>query len=196
MRDTLLALVTSAARAKVLTALFAVPRRAYYQQELARELALPLLAIQRELRRLVGAGLVTAHETAGRRMFEANEASAIYHDLTSIVLKLRGIVAQLREPVHEARLAWIFGSFAAADATASSDVDLMVLGTIKPRELRRRLGQVERVVDRSINEHVLEPAEWTRRLAERDRFLSEVRSGPRLWVLGNENALARLDPAR
>ena len=72
----------------------------------------------------------------------------------------------------------------------------MVLGQLKPRELRQRVGQVEKGIDRSINEHVLESAEWTRRLAARDAFLTQVRRGPKLWVVGDEAALERLDPRR
>lgn len=196
VNDPLLALITSRARALVLEALFGLPERTYFQQELARNLDIPLAAVQRELKRLVAADLVRIEHTAGRRIFAANKSSAIYPELASMILKLRGVVPQLKGAVRGADAAWVFGSFASGTAGAVSDVDLMVVGTIKPRDVRERLGRIETKIDRSVNEHVIEPDEWTQRLVRRDSFLTNVRRGPKLWVVGDEAELVRLDPPR
>jgi len=191
--------VLSEARAKVLTALFSERGRAYYQRELERVTGLPVVAVQRQLRRLSAAGLVSVGTACGRRVYSADTRSAVYDEIASIVRKLRGPVATLRSALAARRgvgLAFVFGSFATGSATASSDVDLMVLGDDSARLVRAALAGAERDLRRSINEHVMTTGEWTARLRKRDPFLSNVRTEPKLWVVGEEDQLARLDPRR
>jgi len=194
--DALRALVLSEARAKVLTALFTERDRAFYQRELARATGLPIAAVQRELKRLVASGLVGAATAGGRRVYSADPRSAIYDEISSIVRKLRGPAVSLRPALkgHEVELAFVFGSFASGSATASSDVDVMVLGGASARALRSALARADRALGRSVNEHVMTKDEWRARLRKRDPFLTNVRSSPKLWVIGNEDGLADLDP--
>lgn len=197
--DSLRALVTSEARARVLTALYLAPERRFYQQELARESGLPLLAVQRELRRLSAAGLIATEVVGGRRLYAADRSSPVYRELQGLVFKLRGPAAALRRAFAGrpgVDLAWIFGSFAAGAGGAASDIDVMVLGAASPRSLRSIITPLERELDRSINEHVIVPVEWRRRLSRRDSFLGEVRRGPKLWLLGDDEALGKLDPRK
>ena len=195
--DALQALVTSTARAKVLTALFSERGRSFYQNELSRVTELPLLAVQRELRRLVAGGLVRQDVIAGRRVYAADERSSIYGELSAIVRKLRGPNASIRDVLarRAVDIAFVFGSFAEGTATAASDVDLMIIGDDSPRAIRSALGRVERELRRSVNEHVFSSADWTARLRKGDPFLRHVRGGPKLWVTGDEARLAALDPA-
>ena len=195
--DALQALVLSEARAKVLTALFSERGRAFYQRELERVTGLPVVAVQRQLRRLSSAGLVAVGNAGGRRVYSADTRSAVYEEIASIVRKLRGPVAALRSALalrRGVKLAFVFGSFATGSATASSDVDLMVLGDDSARVVRAALAAAERELRRSINEHVMTTQEWKARLRKRDPFLSNVRTEPKLWVIGEEDELARLDP--
>jgi len=195
--DALQALVLSEARAKVLTALFGERGRAFYQRELERVTGLPVVAVQRQLKRLSSAGLVAVGTAGGRRVYSADTRSAVYDEIASIVRKLRGPVAALRSALAVRRgveLAFVFGSFATGSATASSDVDLMVLGDDSSRLVRAALAGAERELRRSINEHVMTTQEWKARLRKRDPFLSNVRMEPKLWVIGEEDELARLDP--
>lgn len=197
--DALQALVLSEARAKVLTALFSERGRAFYQRELERVTGLPVVAVQRQLRRLSSAGLVAVGTAGGRRVYSADTGSAVYEEIASIVRKLRGPVAALRSALavrHGVELAFVFGSFAAGSATASSDVDLMVLGEDSARLVRAALAGAERELRRSINEHVMTTQEWKARLSKGDPFLSNVRTEPKLWVTGDEDELVRLDPRR
>jgi predicted nucleotidyltransferase len=197
--DALKAIVGSEARARVLTALFAERGRSFYQKELARATELPLIAVQRELKRLVTSGLVTVSTAAGRRVYSADPASAVYAEIAGLLRKLRGPQAALREALairRNVEVAFVFGSLASGSATAASDVDLMILGSESPRLVRTALARAERDLKRSINEHVMTSAEWTARLRKRDPFLTNVRSEPKLWVVGNDEALAALDYRR
>jgi predicted nucleotidyltransferase len=197
--DALRAIVGSEARARVLTALFAERGRGFYQKELERATELPLVAVQRELHRLVEAELVIVSSTAGRRIYTADPTTAVFADIAGLLRKLRGPQAALREALairRNIQVAFVFGSLASGAATAASDVDLMVLGNESPRAVRTALARAERDLKRSINEHVMSATEWTLRLRKRDPFLTNVRSEPKLWVVGDEKSLTALDPTR
>lgn len=196
MSDPLLALVTSAARAKVLTVFFGRPGASYYQQQVAREARVPLRAVQRELKRLVEAQILHSAEVSGRRVYEANVSSSIYPEIFGLIQKLRGAGPTLERAIRaeDVRLAWIFGSFAKANAGAESDIDLVVIGTVSPRRVRDRLDSAERALRRSVNEHVLTAREWSSRLTEKDPFIADLRAGPKIWLTGDDADLASLDP--
>jgi predicted nucleotidyltransferase len=81
--------------------------------------------------------------------------------------------------------AWVFGSMASGAATAGSDVDLLVVGSVGLREVVRRLSPVQEKVGREVNPVVWTRAEFERRRAARDAFLSRVMGGPRLPVVGD-----------
>lgn len=194
--DALQALVQSEARAKVLTALFSERGRSFYQKELERATGLRLVAVQRQLRRLTAAGLVTRTVAGGRRLYTADTKSAIYEEISGIVRKLRGPASFLRSAIAGRRdidLAFVFGSFATGNATASSDVDLIVLGDESPRVVRTALARAERDLGRSVNEYVITVKEWKGRLRKADPFIGNVRQERKLWVRGDEDALAKLD---
>jgi len=194
--DALRGLVLSEARAKVLTALFSERGRAFYQKELARVTGLPIVAVQRQLKRLSAAGLVRTSMAGGRRVYSADPRSAIFDEVSSIIRKLRGPTISLRPALkrHRVEIAFVFGSFASGSADASSDIDLMVLGDESTRVVRGELARAERDLSRSVNEHVIAVREWTTRLRKEDPFLTNVRAGPKLWVIGDDDELAELDP--
>lgn len=197
VKDPLVALVTSAARAKMLTVLFGHPGQQYYQQQLAREARLPLQAVQRELRRLVDAQVIRTSEVGGRRLYEANGSSSIYPELFGLIHKLRGTGPTIERSIRgeDVRLAWIFGSFAKAAAGAESDIDLAIIGSARPRRIRERLDSAERALGRSINEHVLTSREWSSRLVQNDAFVEDLRAGPKIWLIGGEADLQVLNGA-
>lgn len=195
--DALKAIVTSEARARVLTSLFGESGRRFYQGELTRVTGLPKLAVQRELRRLVDAGLVRHEVVAGRRLYRADPAASVYEEISSLVRKLRGPQSVIRSALavrKGIRLAFVFGSFARGEQTAASDIDLMVLTEDSPRVIRTALANAERDLSRSVNENVLTVGEWVSRVRSHDPFIAEILRGPKLWAVGDDEALTSLEP--
>jgi len=70
----------------------------------------------------------------------------------------------------------------------------MVLGGESTRVVRSELSRAERDLGRAVNGHVMTVREWRTRLRKDDPFLTNVRAGPKLWVIGDESKLAELDP--
>ncbi|OLC56560.1 MAG: hypothetical protein AUH85_06055 [Chloroflexi bacterium 13_1_40CM_4_68_4] len=197
--DALVAIVGSESRARVLATLFADPPREYYQRELARSSGLALQSVQRELSRLDAAGLLRVRTVGGRRLYSADPSSSVHEELRRMTAKLRGVgtrIARSLKGDDGVDLAWIFGSYAAGTAQAASDVDVMVIGTVSPDAVRRKMRESERELDRTVNEHIISPAEWRARVARADAFIRELRRSAKIWLVGNDDALHRLERRR
>ena len=175
---------------RVLGFLFGQPERRFQGAELIRLVNAGTGASHRVLQRLASCGLVRA-ETVGRQKFyQANPAAPIYDELVALVRKTVG----LREPLRQAlapladdiECAFVFGSVAAGNDCANSDIDLIVVAhSLDYVALINALQAAEQVLDRPVNPNIVSPAEWARK-REKDGFIARVAAGPRLPVLGGE----------
>jgi len=84
---------------------------------------------------------------------------------------------------------FIFGSFARGEVDDRSDLDLMIIGGLSLQELADMIAQVEIDLERSVNYVLLTPEEWKERVVNEDPFLMDLLSGPKVMVIGSEDAL-------
>jgi predicted nucleotidyltransferase len=95
--------------------------------------------------------------------------------------------------------AFIFGSLAAHSERPDSDVDLFVVGSIEGRELSARTSRLsDQALGRVLNTVHYTEAEINARVRARNHFVLSVLSGPKMFVIGGEEQLARFKdlPAR
>ena len=178
-------------RRAVLGLLYARPDEAFYLRQITREVRAGQGAVQRELQRLVEAGILL-RETRGREIhYRANRACPVFGELHGLVLKTVGLADVLRNaltPLHDdISLAMVYGSQAAGTATAASDVDLLVVGTVEEIALHKAISQAESELARTINYTLLSPRELARRRRERGGFVARVLAGPMIPILGPPN---------
>jgi len=125
--------------------------------------------------------------------YQANTQSPIFPDLRGLLVKTAGLVdilADALEPLAaKLQLVCVYGSVASGEERSDSDIDLLVLGSVLPSELALPLRRARELLGREINPVVYSPAELERKRAAQDHFLTRVLAGPRLIVLGDENAL-------
>ena len=67
--------------------LFGHPARSYYVTELIALAGTGSGAVQRELARLVGSGLITVRPIGNQKHYQANPESPLFHELSSIARK-------------------------------------------------------------------------------------------------------------
>src|SRR5688572_1680971 len=116
---------------RVLGVLFGYHHRSFYANEVIGLARSGTGAFQRELTRLEASALVTAARVAKQKHYQANAGSALFEELRALVLKTSGLADVLRAaltPVAPGiRAAFVYGSIAKGQDTASSDIDLMVV---------------------------------------------------------------------
>lgn len=180
-------------RRALLSRLFLEPERPFRLRELSRVTGISAGAVQHELKQLVHADLITRAEEAGLVTYRANTASPVFQDLRAIIEKTSGIDAMIRDALQRAgkkiRLALIYGSIAKGANKARSDVDVLVVGTVRFEALLSLLRSVEERIGREISPRLFSPDEFEQK-RRTDRFLKSVLSGPTVPLIG------RLDDPR
>jgi predicted nucleotidyltransferase len=175
-------------RQAVLTALFLANPRAHLR-ELARRTGIGPGPLQHELARLVEAELVTRSKDGNRVIYEANTAHPVYPELRGLVLKISGLAEQLHAALAGLGagidLALVFGSLAKGTVHAKSDIDLLVVGSVKLEALLSSLEPMEQRLGREISVRLFTKAEFKKRRTAGDRFLAGILAGPTLSVIGS-----------
>ncbi|MSQ50153.1 MAG: transcriptional regulator [Betaproteobacteria bacterium] len=175
--------------------LFGQPERSFHLSELRRLTGLGSASLQRELRKLALAGLVTSERVGNLRRFQANPKNPIFGELIALTRKVLGFEPMLREALSplmpRLQAAWVFGSIAKQSDTATSDVDVMVIGEeLTLGEVLERLLPLEAETGRKFNPTCYTPAEFARRRSEPDSFVNRVLSQPTLPLIGQIDELA------
>lgn len=180
---------------RLLALVYGQPDRRFQGAELIRLTGSGTGATHRQLQQLTSAGLLTVTPMGNQKYYQANRASPIFGELHSIVLKTIGLAQPLREALEpvapEVRAAFVYGSIAASTQRAESDVDLMVISeSLAYADVFALLQPAESILSRPINPTVMRPAEWKTKRKTRDSFTSRIASGPKIWVIGDDSALA------
>jgi uncharacterized protein len=181
-------------RGAVLAVLYGHVGESYYLRQLARMTGIALGPVQRELRQLVDAGLVTKRIQGTQTLFTANESSPVFAEMRSLVAKTVGmhdiLLASLRPLEKKIDVAFVYGSVARGGETEQSDVDLMVVGTARFADVVDRIADAQKTLNREINPTVYTAREFTSKL--RGNFLKTVLDGKKLFLIGDENDLREL----
>ncbi len=121
----------SGTQQRVLGLLFGQPERSFYATELINLAGVGSGAVQRELASLSQSGLVTVKPVGNQKHYQANPASPIYDELCGMVRKTVGLAEPLRAALAplapQIKAAFVYGSVAKKEDTASSDIDLMLV---------------------------------------------------------------------
>jgi DNA-binding transcriptional ArsR family regulator len=180
-------------RQGILAAVLPYPKKAWYASELARRLAVTPSSLQRELRDLTLAGILKKHQQGRMAYYQANEESPIFSDLQGIMLKTAGftdvLVDTLKPLAANIRVAFVYGSMALGKDQSDSDIDLMMVGTLKSSELSAPLRKATTLLYRAINPILYSPAEFRKKRMENDHFLNQVLKKQKLFVIGNKDDL-------
>jgi predicted nucleotidyltransferase len=185
-----------AVRAGILSSLMLQPDRWWFMTELARQLGTAPSSLQRELESLVEAGLLLRRQDGRRTYFKANSESPLFDDLRGLIEKTSGLVPALKVALDRfgdrIELAFLYGSVARGEEHASSDVDLMIVGTLRQIDLLPAIRELESRFGREVNSTLYSPEEFRRRLASHDRFLHSVLKGKTVPLKGELHELEQV----
>lgn len=174
---------------KVLGLLFGQPGRSFFVTQIMELAKSGRGAVQRELRRMESAGLVSVEMHGNQKHYRANRASPLFDEICSIVRKTVGLEEPLRAAVEflpgAVDLALIYGSVARRADTSASDVDLLIVADdLTLEEVYAALSPAEELLDRKVNPTLYTREEFERRRARGNAFLTRVLSGPVIVLSG------------
>ena len=194
------ALITSQARVEVLKLFFLSSSDRHYVREIATLTRQPVRAVQRELTRLEGVDILQSTKEGNRKYFQANRGSPVFSELRALLVKTAGfgeiVKRELQEESESIQVAFIFGSFARGTESSTSDIDLMIVGSITGRELSRLLTPAKEQLGREINPVIMQIDEFWERITKRDSFIQTVLQEPKTFLIGDDDELRELASRR
>jgi predicted nucleotidyltransferase len=177
-------------QAKVYLWIYGQPERSYHLSELRRLTGLGSASLQREINRLVVAGLANSALKGNQRQISANRQSPLFKELSDLTRKVMGAAALLTEALlpieRKIEIAFLYGSVAKQSDNAESDIDIMIVGSdLTLSELLDQLLPVEEMLCRKVNPTCYTVGEFKKRLSDTDSFVNKVLSQPIIQLFGN-----------
>jgi len=150
-------------------------------------------SLQRELISLEQSGILQQRKDGRRTYFKAETRSPIFRELRSIFEKTVGLIPTLRVALrsfdNKIICAFVYGSIARREEGATSDVDLMVIGSVGLADLAPTLAKVEKRLGRGVNVTDYSVEEFRKKVTEGDHFLTTVLKGSVQFVKGEQRDL-------
>jgi len=182
-------------RAGLLRLFLTNPEQSFYMQEIGRILGKKPGNFQRTINNMVKEGVLTSEYKANARYFKANKNYPLYKELKSIVFKTVGVAGSLKEVLEKIgniNFSFIYGSYAKAEESYLSDIDLAIIGKPDEDRLIKELDRFETVLKREINYKVYTPQELNKEIKEKEPFILEILKGKKIMLIGDENGLRKI----
>lgn len=186
---------------RVLGVLFGNAGRSFFANEVIALAGSGTGAVQRELSRLEGAGLVTVRRVGKQKHYQANAAASVFRELRGLAMKTFGVADVMRAALapgeKKISAAFVYGSVAKGDDTATSDIDLMIVSdTLTYADVFAALEKSASRLGRSINPTVYSTRELAKRIKQDNAFITRVLAQPKIWLIGEESDLGARQPQR
>ena len=184
--------ILSKNKALLLRIFFTNPDRAYYLQEIGRILGKKPGTFQKAINSLEKEGILQSEYKTKVRLFRVNKDYSLYTEFKSIVFKTVGMTETLREGftrLRGIRAVFIYGSFAKGEEIAESDIDIFILGKPNRDRLIDTVKKIERKLCREINYNVYNQEDFSRKIKEKDPFITDLLRNPIVFIIGDENVL-------
>lgn len=181
---------------KILALFFLNPDKEYYFSEVVRLTGTRQGVIQRELKSLTEAEILTSEKRGRQKYYAVNRKHPISQDLRNIIFKTYGVIGKIREALgslgEQIKIAFVYGSFARGEEVSSSDLDLFVVGDIGLDDLVSALSNVEEAIGREINPTLFSAAEFRKKWSQKNHFIRSMVSVEKEFIVGSEDEFRRL----
>ena len=187
-------------RRAILALLFSRPGESFYLRQIVRLVAAGQGGVQREIGRLSSAGIITRVVRGRTAFYQANRDCPVFGELHGLVIKTAGVAEVLARALLALKdridVAFIFGSAAKTRLRPESDIDLFVIGSATFGDVVEAVSSAQEQLAREINPSVLDPQEFQRRMRRRDHFVVAVSREEKVFVIGGQDELDRLEGGR
>lgn len=163
------------------------PEKEFYLREISRKINENTNSVRRELNQLLKANLIIQNKKDNLIFYKINKQSPIFTTLKELLLRTESLGSHLREILSKTeniKLALVFGSFAKNEETEKSDIDLLIVGSIKEDKLIKKIRELENHLGREINYILWSEEEYQKRKETGDSFLKTILSGQKIMLIG------------
>lgn len=181
----------STTRARLLTFFFSHPSAAYFTREVTRKIRGHLTGVRRELDNLTALRVLTRRGEGRKKYYRVNPEFLLFPDLKQLLFKGQIMVELnlLRRLQRIGRIETVvLTGFFISDER--SPTDLLMVGSINRRKLRRLMNTVQRELDHELRYTSMPRREFLFRNDLADRFLYQILEGRKIVVLDRRHLIA------
>jgi len=181
-------LFTSRTRSKIITLFMLNPQEDMYVREITKKVQENVNSVRRELSNLEDMGLMVSRKRGNLKYYSINHDFPIYPELYMMVMKTEGVPHLLKDNITslgQMELAFIYGSFASAQARPDSDLDILLVGNIDEDLLIQKLATLEKQLSREINYVLFSKEEYQERIKNNDSFIIHILQEPKILIIGD-----------
>jgi predicted nucleotidyltransferase len=171
---------------RVLEIFFYDPAKPYYLRQIAQMLKKQPGVFQREINKLADDGILISRYDGNRRYFRLNKDYPLYPEIKSIFFKTLGVEGLLKTELKKLegiKEAFIYGSFARGEEKSSSDVDILVIGSVAEDALIDICNRLERRINREINYVLMTEGEFRKKLTAKNSFLLNIMKSKKIKLI-------------
>jgi hypothetical protein len=188
-------IIISRVRVKILTLFLSHPGAIFHVRDIVRRVSEEINAVRRELAHMEKAGMVSKEPRANRLFYAFRKEYSLYYELMELVGKTSGLgwdIIKSRAKLGKMKFAMISGRYLRGlQKRSTTDVDLLVVGSIVLPELAQLVKNEEVRREREINYTVMTEDEFAFRKRRRDPFVLSILEGSRVMIVGDEEELTR-----
>jgi predicted nucleotidyltransferase len=183
----------SKTRVTILSEFLLNPDKSYYLRELSRKLKIPYSMLYKEVKNLVDIGILKQEKKGKVTLLKVNKELPYFHELRVLFIKTAALGEVIKTTLMKFRgikYALIYGSFASGEADERSDVDLLIIGSVREEKLAEEISRIERKIDREINYILWKEKEFLNRARQKHHLLNEI-ANSFIMLIGDENEFRR-----
>ena len=187
-------------RGRVLALLYGSPDETLFVRQIARQVETSVGTVQRELNLLADAGLIKRSTVGNQVFYQANQEHPEYPELRALLAKTAGVFQMLKRALaplsSRIDVAFVYGSVARGEEKATSDIDLMVIGTASLDEVLDAAGPMEKQLGRPVNPTIYTIEDLKARLRSGNHFLQSLKKSKKVFLIGDEDEFRKAGTTR
>ena len=186
-------LIISRVRVKMLSLFLSHPGTIFHVRDIVRKVDEEINAVRRELAHMEKAGMVSKEARANRLFYTFRKDYPLYFELIELIGKTNGLgwdIQKQKAKLGKIKFAMLSGRFLRGlKKKGSTDVDLLVVGTVVLPELSQIVKLEETKRGSELNYTVMTEEEFLFRKRRRDPFVISILTGSRVMIIGDEEEL-------
>jgi len=194
IRSSLEHLFRSRAQVLILKLLFLNSTNEFHMNDIARKTGLASSTVAKEMPKIQSIGLVLRNSRGNLVFYRINNKSVIFEEMKRIFLKFEMLDEVITKGLSKenVKYALIYGSFAKGVESATSDIDLLVIGDVDENSLMKSVSKTERISGREINFVLWKEEEFLERVRKNIPLIKEISKTPIMMIVGDEDEFKRL----
>lgn len=168
----------------------------FYLRQLAKQLHASPRSISLELQNLESIEFIIKRISGKQHYYRVNQNHTLFPELRNIFLKTIGLsyvlakhLMYLKDKIH---FVFVYGPMARDNYTLNSDVEIIVIGDIKVKQISPLIVNAGAELNRKISYSVFSFKEFLSRLEKRDHFLTSLLVEQKMFIIGKEDEFTKL----